>query len=191
MSRAAQALARLNTVLDELLEAQQFTSAATSIKQLPKAFTQLDREGVWKKGQSVLDIGAGRYDLGKRLLAKRGVQCHCFDPYNRDEDENRKAMSSGPYDVVLLNNVLNVIREPEEREKAVALAKKQLKPEGTLIVQAYRGDGSGKGRRTGPDQYQLNRELTYYEPLLKKFFPDVESRAGLLRARLTGMVANS
>lgn len=188
MPRITATLPRLSGLLAELgaalFERQQYTSAATSVNILPRAYAQLDREGVWQAAGSVLDIGAGKYATAKDFLAQRRVGCFCYDPHNRDDDENAEALASGRHDVVMLANVLNVIREPDERDKLLRLAKRHVAPDGTLIVQVYPGDGSGKGRRTGADQYQLNQPLAFYEPEVRRHFPEVEVRAGLLRAGL-------
>lgn len=188
MPRITPTLPRLSQLLSELgsalFERQQYSSAATSVNVLPRAYVQLDREGVWKATGSVIDLGAGKYATAKEFLAQRRVGCFCYDPHNRSDDENAEALASGQHDVVMLTNVLNVIREPDERDKLLRLAKRHLSPNGTLIVQVYPGDGSGRGRRTGPDQYQLNQPLEFYEPEVRRHFPEVEVRAGLLRARL-------
>lgn len=185
MSQITATLSLLESAYSWLLERQQLSSAATSLNQVPRAIKQLDAEGVWKAASSALDLGAGKYDTAKKFLSQRGVRCHCYDPYNRPEAENKQALNSGKHDVVMLNNVLNVIREPEERDKLIRLAKEHVKVDGMLVVQVYAGDGSGDGKQTGDDQYQLNQPLSFYEPALHKHFGSVEVKGGLLRARIS------
>jgi hypothetical protein len=185
MSIISTLVKRLDEALDYLVERQQFSSAATSLNQVPRSLPQLDKEGLWGGVKSALDLGAGKYDAARLYLAKRGVKLHNYDPYNRTDKENKAALNSGKHDVVLLNNVLNVIKERTEREDLIKLAKSRLSPNGQLIIQVYQGTNDGQAKQTGSDQFQLNQPLSFYEPELKKHFGHVEINSGLLRAKLS------
>jgi hypothetical protein len=184
MSTLSTLILRLDEALSYLWERQQFSSAATSLNQVPRALPQLAKEGLWRGVKSALDLGAGKYDMAKNYLAQHGVTCHNYDPYNRPEAENKVALNSGKHDVVMLNNVLNVVKEQSEREDLIKLAKRHLSPNGQLIVQVYVGSNDGQAKQTGDDQFQLNQPLSFYEPVLKKHFSQVTSSNGLLRAKI-------
>lgn len=183
MSKITGLLAKLEEAL-LCLQEQQFSSAATSLNQVPRALTLLDREGVWNDVTSALDLGAGKYDASKNYLSARNVSLFRYDPYNLPDEVNTAALASGKHEIVLLSNVLNVIKEKSARDDLIKLAKQHVSPTGQLVVQVYSGTNDGKPKRTGIDQYQLNQPLAYYASEIKKHFNKVDLTGGIIRAQL-------
>lgn len=73
------------------------------------------RDGLIKSGSSVLDYGCGRGQDAARLQ-KMSIDAVGWDPHFAPDT------SMEPADVVLLNYVLNVIEDPQERKEVVARA---------------------------------------------------------------------
>jgi len=96
---------------------QQFTSAETSIKQVPA----LHKQYRLFSGKTVLDYGGGRYDLGINYLKAVGFEVEIYDPFNRSPEHNEIALQ-GQYDTVIVSNVLNVIKEKPVRASVIAHA---------------------------------------------------------------------
>lgn len=149
---------------------QKFKSAGTSVncRNPPRLF----RRVTWKPGINI-DIGGGKFDTATEFLRGFGVENHIYDPYNRSDDHNQrvlKLMQRGVADSVTLANVLNIVKEPEEREKILRLALTALKPGGMLYVWVYEGNASGVGRETKRDCWQVNQWAEFYVPEIAKLF---------------------
>ena len=67
---------------------QEYTSARSSIKQVPAGFKIVDKYFGWKPNTLNLDIGGGKYDLMTEALLKKNVTNLVYDPYNRSEHHN-------------------------------------------------------------------------------------------------------
>jgi hypothetical protein len=106
---------------------QAYDSAATSINKNknPAGYTKLKKQGVFKEGQTVVDIGGGRFDNVVDELAKEGVTVKIYDPFNRTPEHNAQVASEvadGKADVAVSNNTLNVIQEPENMSRVIQQA---------------------------------------------------------------------
>ena len=148
---------------------QEFTSAGTSINssKLPAIY----RKVPYTDG-TVLDYGCGRffenYNLPENVKG--------FDPYNYPVTSNLERH----YDKVFCSNVLNVIKEREIRLGLL----ETLKTLGSVVyITVYEGDGSGTGKVTKKDCYQLNRKARDYIGEISEIFETVEIKQGVIVAR--------
>jgi len=155
---------------------QKFPSSLTSINaaKMPAAVTKVVAAAV-KPGDVIADIGGGRFDNVKEWAVAQGAVCYIIDPYNRSREENLRgieAVKNGKADIAMANNVLNVIKEPENRERVVRQVWDALKPqEGTGIISIYEGDQSAKGRITrklegrGESWQEQRKSGNYFEEI--------------------------
>jgi hypothetical protein len=160
---------------------QKFTSAATARKGIPALVRTLQLP----KGITNIDVGGGPYDGTTELLEKRGVVNLVYDPYSRSEAHNRSVveeLKAAPAQTATVANVLNVIKEPAARAELIRFAAHNIEPGGAAFFSVYEGNRSGRGRRTGPDQWQENRPVSSYIPEIKRYFGQVERRDNILIA---------
>jgi hypothetical protein len=177
----------LSKYADELWDTptQKITSADTSINKgkLPAGYTQLKNLDVFKPGQRVVDIGGGRFDNAVEDLAKRDVELHVYDPFNRTPEHNRSVkelVADGGADVAVSNNTLNVIKEPENIKRVIQQAENAIKPGDKAYFTVYVGDKSGVGRITKekknkdgtiePKSYQRNEPTSAYVSRVEEVF---------------------
>lgn len=172
---------------------QEFTSRDTSINKgkLPAIYKLVSFE----PGQMVLDYGGGKFDNGSEYLAGIGAIGCIYDPYNRTSEHNRGVIrqirDNGGADVALCSNVLNVIKEPEARLNVLKNIRKLLKPSGKVYITVYEGSGSGEGKQSQDDAYQLNRKTKDYLEEIRSVFPDAQRKGKLIYATPTGDVTAS
>jgi hypothetical protein len=84
---------------------------------------------------------------------------------------------------VTISNVLNVIDTELGRAQVLENAVDAVKPNGTVYITVYEGDGSGVSRSTGKDQFQLNKSTKDYISEVKKYFKDVTVRNKVIIAK--------
>jgi hypothetical protein len=155
---------------------QEYSSKITSInsikmpKSIKKIETTLEVNQVWA------DIGGGRFNNVKEHFATFGVKLFIYDPYNRQREENEEAIkhiSNHQCDGVMVNNVLNVIKEKENRQKVISQAKNTLKEGAKAYFLIYEGNSSGIAtthQRKEESAYQLNQKAHYYLPEILEIF---------------------
>lgn len=168
-------------------EGQEFTSAATSLDQIPATFKRMPTS----KGQRNADIGGGAYDTGTDYLAEKGVENIVVDPYNRTPEHNEAAQASidaEPTDTATVNNVLNVIKEPKFRATVIQQAAKAIKPDGTAFFLIHEGHtakdrkaGDGIGRQTTKG-WQNYKKTAEYIGEIEQHFGKVVKRGNILVA---------
>jgi hypothetical protein len=166
---------------------QEHSSADTSRPQVPSLFKAWHRMQGWDQKTINLDWGGGKYDLVQEWFDENGlvVVNLVVDPYNRTEHHNttqlRIVAKSGGTDTATLANVLNVIKEPEERLGTLAEIGPYVIRGGVLLISVYAGDSSGVGRKTR-DGWQENRPLKTYLPEVQQVYPQAElvGKAGLI-----------
>ena len=173
-----------SSVWDEPTQA--ITSADTSINsaKLPAAFTQLTKEGAFKKGSVNVDIGGGRFNNADELLQKSDATNLVYDPFNRTKAHNANvvnAVSGGNADTATINNVLNVIEDEANQLKVLSQAKDAVKKDGEVFISVYQGKGDGVGKATSKG-YQQNKKAADYLDLVKQVFPDAKLKNGIIRA---------
>lgn len=173
-----------SSVWDEPTQA--ITSADTSINssKLPAAFTQLNKEGAFKKGSVNIDIGGGRFNNADELLQKSDATNLVYDPFNRTKAHNANVVdvvSGGNADTATINNVLNVIEDEANQLKVLNQAKDAVKKDGEVFISVYQGKGDGVGKVTSKG-YQQNKKAADYLDLVKQVFPDAKLKNGIIRA---------
>lgn len=153
------------------MKSQTRSSAATSINKdrLPAVYGRFD----FKPGTIVLDYGCGRYTdhIMQHLADQLCAGYFPYDPYNQPAAANAAALfnfeklaaETDLPPVVVCSNVLNVI-DAEDALQAVAeeLLRFVQCYGARALVTVYEGDRSGRGRETGPDQWQRNEKLREY-----------------------------
>lgn len=160
---------------------QKITSADTSVKQIPATFKRVD----FVPGTVNLDYGGGRFDLGSDFMREKGVENLVYDVFNRSQEHNDGVLSrvrEQRPDTVTVNNVLNVVAEPEVRDFIIQDAGQYMKPDGTAYFLIYQGDESGVGKQTAKG-FQNNAKAESYIPAIKKHFNDVTRKGNLIIAR--------
>ena len=165
---------------------QPITSADTSINssKLPAAFTQLNKEGAFKKGSVNIDIGGGRFNNADELLQKSDATNLVYDPFNRTKAHNANvvdAVSGGNANTATINNVLNVIDGEANQLKVLKQAKDAVKKDGEVFISVYQGKGDGVGKATSKG-FQQNKKTKDYLELVKKVFPDAKIEKNIIRA---------
>lgn len=160
---------------------QSISSADTSIRQVASSLKKIP----WQQGTTNVDIGGGRFDEGTQYLADRGVENLVFDPFNRNEQHNRRVverLKSGGVDTATATNVLNVIAEPEVRSEVIRQAAKAINQDGTAYFQIYEGDASGQGKETSKG-WQNNARTAAYLEEVGQYFGDVRRKGNLIEAK--------
>lgn len=160
---------------------QKYTSKATSINRdkLPAVYGKVSF-----RGSFVLDYGCGKYTAHiSKHLAGRAVYLP-YDPYNQPAEVNnmtrlflKTAKETGLGVDVVCSNVLNVIDDTATVQKiAEEIEDIVTATAGTGYVTVYEGNRSGKGKQTGPDQYQRNEPLREY----LKYFRNAHIKNGVI-----------
>ncbi len=162
---------------------QDVSSADTSLAQIPAVFKS---KTFVPRGKN-LDIGAGKFDLGKQYLeSERGVtESVPFDPFNRSLESNRAAVnrlqSGERFGTTTIPNVLNVVAEAPARDNVILQAAQALEPNGVAYFQIYEGDRSGNGRRTSKG-FQNNKKTSDYVAEVRKHFGNVRTSGNIIVA---------
>lgn len=155
--------------------AQEITSAGTSVNQVPALFSSPHFE-IKSGGHRNLDWGGGRFDKATEFLKERGVESHVYDPFNRSLEHNAsvlKEFEDNPADSITMNNVLNVIKEPEARSETIARTKDFLSPNGKAYFTVYEKSGKGVGSETaGGSSWQENRKTKDYLDEIRQHYPN-------------------
>ncbi len=164
---------------------QEFTSAKSSIKQIPAGFKIVNKYFGWKPNTVNLDIGGGKYDLMTEALKEKNVTNLIYDPFNRDLTHNMRILCSledHSVDTVTMFNVLNVIKEHEIQIDALNMAYDALKYEGILFVRStYMNPNKASGvTKSGTFQHYLTQQD--YLKIVREIFPDAKLKHGIISA---------
>lgn len=160
---------------------QEHSSKDTSLPQVPAV---MKIPGLFKPGTVNADIGGGKYDIATDFMRSNGVENLVLDPYNRSEEHNAeisKRLKRGKADTATVANVLNVIKEPHLRMKAIQQAAAAIKPGGTAYFQIYEGAGHGQGGIT-PRGWQNHRKTADYLAEIQQAFGSVIRKGNILIA---------
>ncbi len=166
---------------------QSIGSAGTSLNQVAAVF----KKNLLAPGTVNVDIGGGKYDLGTEHLKGLGIENLVYDPFNRGEAHNSaviKRLQSGEIDSATVNNVLNVIKEPEVRAEVIRQAAKAIKSDGTAFFQIYEGSKSEEGRVSKTkygiaESWQNNLPTKSYLEEVKKYFGEVKIKGNIIIAK--------
>jgi len=164
---------------------QEYTSAKSSIKQVPAGFKIVHKYFGWEENTVNLDIGGGKYDLMTNRLKELGVTNLIFDPYNRDIVHNIKVINmifNDSVDTVTIFNVLNVIKEHEIQLNILKYARSALKTGGMVFVRStYMNQNKASGvTKSGTFQHYLTPKQ--YLEIVKEVFPNAELKYGIIYA---------
>jgi hypothetical protein len=165
---------------------QEYSSAKTSIKQIPAGFNIVDKYFGWNPNTINFDIGGGKYDLMTNKLLEKNVTNLIYDPYNRTPEHNFDVLlfcANGKCDTVTIFNVLNVIKEVENQIEVLNLAYNALKIGGYVFVRStYMNPKKVSGvTKSGTFQHYLTQKE--YLEIVKKVFPNAELKYGIIFAR--------
>ena len=155
---------------------QEISSADTSINEtkLPSIFNPSGkyRSILFQEGNVILDLGGGRFDNAVEEAAAAGAKLFVHDIYNRTQEHNDavvEKVKNGNADFVTVNNVLNVIAEPEARALVMQQAANAVAPGGKIFVQIYEGDSKNRGE-PGPTIKGFQNNMA-----TKDYVPEIES----------------
>jgi hypothetical protein len=167
---------------------QEYSSAKTSIKQIPAGFKIVDKYFGWKPNTVNLDIGGGKYDLMTEALKEKSVENLIFDPYNRSLTHNVIVVNriyKNDVDTVTIFNVLNVIKEKEIQLQVLKLARSALNIGGIVFVRStYMNSNKASGvTKSGTFQHYLT--MKQYLEIVKEVFPNAELKHGIIFAKKT------
>ena len=165
---------------------QEYTSARTSIKQVPAGFKIVDKHFGWQENTVNLDIGGGKYDLMTEKLLEKGVTNLVYDPYNRSMVHNLKVInkiSEISVDTVTIFNVLNVIKERMIQSEVLCLAKSALKTGGMLYVRSTYMNPAKRSGVTKSGTFQHYKTQEEYLEIVKDIFPKAELKFGIIYVR--------
>jgi len=165
---------------------QEYTSAKTSLKQIPAGFKIVDKYFTWYQGTVNLDIGGGKYDLMTEALKEKGVTNLVYDPYNRSMKHNVDVVNTvirikGVHTATIFN-VLNVIKERENQTAVIRLAFDSLKKGGIVFVRStYKNPAKVSGvTKSGTFQHYLTQQE--YLEIVKEVFPEAKLKFGIIYA---------
>ena len=107
-----------------------------------------------------------------------------IDPFNRSEEfnqRNERIARENKVTSVTINNVLNVIMEPEEREKVIRKAKSFLTDGGKayFLIHWKKGESA---RETKQGSWQNHMPPKEYVPEIEQYFNDVVVKGNLIIA---------
>jgi hypothetical protein len=162
---------------------QKYTSAKTSIKQVPAGFNIVDKHFGWQANTVNLDIGGGKYDLMTEKLLEKSVTNLVFDPYNRSLEHNIKVVykiSDDDVDTVTIFNVLNVIKERKIQLRLLKLARTALKDGGMLYVRSTYKNPAKKSGVTKSGTFQHYKTQKEYLEIVREVFPKAELKFGII-----------
>lgn len=173
----------MNTVLNIT---QEISSADTSIKTINGIYKKI--VGQYPKYTTIFDYGCGRYDENMRFATENDFVWFGVDPYNRSVEWNKsninemKTWGDSP-NIIMLNNVLNVVKERFAIEHIVRQVYNYAGENTDVYITIYEGDKSGIGRTTSKG-YQRNEKVGKYEDYICEWFNVVEKISGnILKCR--------
>lgn len=174
--------------LEDLIQEfeQEYDSSVTSINssKLPTIFGLVQKLGGFKQGSLNLDYGGGRFNNAAQYLKDYDVLNLVYDPFNRSKAHNKDVLDfvkkNGGADTVTCSNVLNVIKEPENRLSVIKNCDRLVKSGGTVYFTVYEGSGSGEGKANDKRKsYQTNMRTEDYQEELEQVFGSVARKGKL------------
>ena len=170
---------------------QEHDSRLTSINsgQMPKSVKVVEK--IFNSGEQWLDIGGGRFDNLKEHFKQSNVELLIYDPFNRSHEHNAKVIKQiqeHKCDGVMINNVLNVIAEKENRKQVILQAYDSLKENSPAIFLIYEGDKTGQSRMTkktkDSSSFQMNKKSEFFLDEIKEVFENnIEKKGSFLIAK--------
>lgn len=168
-----------------LNKTQEISSADTSINTINAAYKKI--VGKYPQYTTILDYGCGKYDSNMNFAIENDFVWFGVDPYNRSVKWNKanleemKSWGDNP-DIIMLNNVLNVIKENWIIEQILHQVYNYAGDNTDVYITIYEGDKSGTGKVTTKG-YQRNEKLVNYRDYICKYFNVVDVRGNILKVR--------
>ena len=162
---------------------QEYSSAKTSIKQVPAGFKIIDKYFGWKPNTINLDIGGGKFDLMTEKLLEKSVTNLVFDPYNRSQKHNDDVLMvcrQFSADTVTIFNVLNVIKEYEMQINVLNLALEAVRYGGMVFVRSTYMNPNKVSGVTKSGTYQHYKTQKEYLEIVREVFPKAELKYGII-----------
>ena len=154
----------------------------TDLGQIAATFKAKDRPiKTFEPGSRVVDFGGGKADKAKDFMAEQNVELLVIDPFNRSASHNsamRKELENKLADYGTINNVLNVIEDPDLRKNALLDLSTLTKPNAPIIIKIHTGNRTGKGGLSQSGTWQENRKTETYLEEVQQVFPDAQKVAG-------------
>ena len=178
--------------MEDLIQSfeQEYDSSVTSINsaKLPVIFGMVQKLGGFKGGTINLDYGGGRFDNAAQYLQDYDVLNLVYDPFNRSAEHNKDVIDfvkqNGGADTITCSNVLNVIKEPQNRLAVIKNCDRLIKSGGTCYFTVYEGSGSGEGKANDKRKsYQTNMKTEQYQEELEQVFSEVQRKGKLFICR--------
>jgi hypothetical protein len=170
---------------------QKYNSAATSLNQVPSLIKMINDEGELKPGTLLLDFGAGKFSKTREYVeGTSDTSYHAYDPYNLPEDVNNASLER-KYDVIMLSNVLNVVKEKDARKDILNLCRLLMKPGARLYIRTYQAPKSdlyqedpepGQPTKNGTC-WQMCQPLSFYMEEIQEVLPNITIKRGYLIAK--------
>ena len=155
---------------------QIYTSENTSTNVINGIYKKI--VGQYPKFTTILDYGCGRYDSNMNFATENDFVWFGVDPYNRSVEWNKaninemKTWGDAP-DIIMLNNVLNVVKEKFIIEHIVRQVYNYAGENTDVYITIYEGDKSGIGKVTSKG-YQRNEKVNNYIDYISEWFDVVE-----------------
>lgn len=158
------------------------TSKNTSINKtkVPSLFTLVDKAFGWTSGLINLDIGGGKFDTASEYLLGRGVMNLIYDPFNRSVEHNQNILGllkKCKVPTATLSNVLNVVKEKEDRLNLLRFSFTSLAVGGKLYITCY---NSGKKGVSKADCWQNAEPLSFYMEEVEQVFGNVSQKGNII-----------
>lgn len=151
------------------MEGQKYSSRCTDVNsksgKIPHLFTAMGKYEKFFSGAKILDLGCGREisHIQQFLAGKGGKGYYPYDPYNQPNYVNSASLNAGPFDIVVMSNVLNVIDSKKARIGLILLAIQNVMVGGRILISVYEGDRSGVlAVNEKRDSCQLNQPMVFY-----------------------------
>lgn len=149
-------------------------------------FKKLIKERLIHQHLKVLDYGCGKYpEDAKALIESAGSTYFGYDPYNLPEAAEciHKHVEANKADIIVCNNVLNVIKEPEVRSAVIRDIKNILSWHGVAYFTVYENGNSGP-KQTSKGWQEGRKLYTYEDEIREAGFSTVYIRNGMLVAMI-------
>lgn len=163
----------------------------TSLQQVP-AIIKRYKNSMDEK--SVLNFGCGKGFKKVHDYLNKSFIYH-YDKYldtiYYDDDDHVLATNEWididiqDYDIVVLANVLNVIKDYKEIEETLDKIKSVCNNATTVYISVYEGDRKGEGKETTKG-YQRNQKAVKYKEVIEKYFSSVERKSNNYICKIKG-----
>ena len=178
---------------------QAITSKDTSLNQVSALHKKLVKNNMLDNVETIIDWGGGKYDTTAEYVLENmdeGIFV-VVDKFNRTENHNWKSIewvmeaTGGDGAKVITNaNVLNVIKEKDQRRMMLSAIKHFLAYNGTAYFSAYKAtkskdyieEGDVVGQETTKG-WQNAQPLSFYVDEIKGLFNQVQIKDGMIIAR--------